>query len=291
MPVIDIAFWEPITVLAIVNTILALALYVTLMSGQLSAAHAALMGVGAYAAGVLTVNFDIPYWPALIGGAAAGAIFGTAIAIPTTHMRVFVQSLATLAFGQALSIIAFNVDYLGGAQSFTGMHPYTTVATALVALAVALFVAFQFDRSRMGLAARAVRDSELAASAMGISVFKMRVVTFCLGGALAGLAGGVSAHYTLVVSPVELAFFPSFSILVFVLVGGSYTPFGAILGAVVLTIIPQIFRFADTLRFALYGLAIVAVVLARPEGLLPRLRRASFRRTAEAPMVESEDAT
>jgi branched-chain amino acid transport system permease protein len=110
----------------------------------------------------------------------------------------------------------------------------------------------------------------VAAAALGISVFRIRVLTFALGGAMAGLAGGVSAHYTLVVSPVELGFFPSFSILVFVLVGGSYTPVGAIVGAVDLTLVPQIFRFADELRFALYGLAIVLVVLNRPEGLVSR---------------------
>ena len=291
----DSAFWEPILVGTLINAIVALGLYVTLSSGQLSAAHAALMGVGAYVAGILTVNFFWPYWPALGAGALGGALFGAAIAAPTSHMRLFVQNLTTVAYGMALSIVAYNIPYLGGAQSFTGMKTYTTLGTVVAMFCLSFYVTWTIDRSRIGLAARAVRESEVAASVLGISVSHIRVLTFAIGGALAGLAGGLSAHYTLVVNPAELGFYPAFSIVVYVLVGGSYTPLGAVLGALLLGIVPQALRFADAYRFALYGMMIVLIVLRRPDGLLTRgswntLRRSSFltgrfwrRRGSEAP--------
>jgi branched-chain amino acid transport system permease protein len=116
-----------------------------------------------------------------------------------------------------------------------------------------------------------VRDNPLAAAATGIDVLWTRVVGFSLGAAIAGFAGAISAHYTLVVNPADLGFFPSFYIQVYAIFGGSYTMWGPILGAVALTLLPQALRFAAVYRFALYGLAIVLVILLRPQGLLTRV--------------------
>jgi branched-chain amino acid transport system permease protein len=138
----------------------------------------------------------------------------------------------------------------------------------------------------VGYAARAVRDNPLAAAANGISVLRTRTLAFGLGGAIAGFAGAVSAHYTLVVNPADLGFFPSFYIQVFVIFGGSYTMWGAVLGAFVLTALPQVLRFAAVYRFALYGLVIVLVILVRPQGLLTRIpmgQRPWFLRGRAAP--------
>src|SRR4051794_24970796 len=105
---------------------------------------------------------------------------------------------------------------------------------------------------------------------MGISVARVRIVTFALGGTLVGMAGAMQAHYVLVISPHDLGFFVSLNYIIFLLFGGMYTLWGPILGAVILTVAPEALRFANEYRMILYGLIIVAVVLWRPEGLVKR---------------------
>ncbi len=276
----NFAFFEPILISTLINVALTLGLYVTALSGQLSLATAAIAGVGGYTAGVLTTTYGVPFVPAVAAGAAMGAALGTVLALLTLRMRDFILKLTTLAAGEALSVLAFNWDFIGGANSFTGIAPHTGLGTCLVAAGIALFVAWRFDASRLGYAARAVRDDPLAAASMGISVAQVRVVTFALGSTLIGMAGAVQAHYLLVVTPSQLGFFVSLNTIIFLLFGGLQTLAGPVLGAVVLTALPEALRFANEFRLIIYGLIIVAVMLWRPDGVLRRqpagLRRHFF---------------
>ena len=293
------AFFEPVIIFALLNVAMTMGLYVTAMSGQLSMATAAIAGVGGYASGVLTVKFGVPFVPAVVAAAALAGLVGTLLALLTARMRDFILKLTTLAFGEALSVLAFNWDYIGGANSFTGLTLHTGLGTCLVGVGIAVFVAWRFDRSRLGFAARAVRDDPLAAASMGLSVVRLRLVTFALGAALVGMAGAMQAHYVLVVSPSELGFFVSLNYIIFLLFGGMYTIAGAALGAVLLTVLPEALRFANEWRLILYGLIIVAVVLWRPEGLIRRtptgVARRIWRWTVVAPRatrgaISAEDA-
>jgi ABC-type branched-subunit amino acid transport system permease subunit len=186
-------------------------------------------------------------------------------------MRDFILKLTTLAFGEALSVLAFNWNYIGGANSFTGIGLKTNIWIALAAALIALYVAWRFDGSRLGFACRAVRDDPLAASAMGVWVAHVRTVSFALGAALVGMAGAIQAHYVLVISPHDLGFFVSLNFIIFLLFGGLQTLWGPVLGAVVLTVLPEVLRFTNEYRLILYGLIIVVVVLRRPDGLLTRV--------------------
>ncbi len=264
------SFFEPIIISTLINVALTLGLYVTALSGQLSLATAAIAGVGGYTAGVLTVNFGVPFVPAVIAGAVLGALLGAVLAVLTLRMRDFILKLTTLAAGEALSVLAFNWDYIGGANSFTGIAPHTGLATCIVMTALALYVAWRFDGSRLGYAARAVRDDPVAAASMGVSVANIRIITFALGSAIIGMAGAVQAHYLLVVTPSQLGFFISLNYIIFLLFGGLQTLLGPILGAVVLTALPEALRFASEFRLIIYGLIIVGVMLWRPDGVLRR---------------------
>jgi branched-chain amino acid transport system permease protein len=264
-------FFEPVVIFTLLNVTMALGLYITAMSGQLSMATAAIAGVGGYLSGVLTVKFGVPFIPAVIAAIAAGGLVGGLLAVLTAKMRDFILKLTTLAFGEALSVLAFNWDYIGGANSFTGLKLETGLGTCVVAVVFALYVAWRFDGSRLGIAARAVRDDPLAAAAMGISVAALRIITFALGGAIVGMAGAVQAHYVLVISPSDLGFFVSLNYIIFLLFGGMQTMWGPILGAVVLTVLPEALRFAKEYRMIVYGVIIVAVVLWRPDGLARRI--------------------
>jgi branched-chain amino acid transport system permease protein len=264
------AFYVPIAIFALLNVTMTLGLYITALAGQLSMATAAIAGIGGYTAAIVTVRLGLPYPLALAAAVAAGGITGLVIAVFTAGMRDFILKLATLAFGEAVAVLAFNWDYIGGANSFTGLSLHTDVYDCLLAALVALYIAWRFDGSRLGFAARAIRDDPLAASVMGISIVSVRATAFSLGAALVALGGAMEAHYVLVVSPSDLGFFVSLNYIIFLLFGGIQTLWGPVLGATLLTVLPEALRFANAWRLILYGLIIVLVVLWRPEGLLRR---------------------
>ena len=261
---------EPVIIFTLLNVVMALGLYITAMSGQVSMATAAIAGVGGYLSAILTVKFDWLFLPAIALGAVGGAVVGIFLALVTLKMRDFILKLTTLAFGEALAVLAFNWDYIGGANSFTGIGLKTTIWTALAATAVALYVTWRFDGSRLGFASRAVRDDPIAASAMGISIAQVRTITFAVGGALVGMGGAIQGHYMLVISPHDLGFFISLNFIIFLLFGGLQTMWGPVLGAALLTALPEVLRFTNEYRLILFGLIIVLVVLLRPNGLLTR---------------------
>jgi branched-chain amino acid transport system permease protein len=275
---ISFAYWEPVIIISLLNVILVSGLYVTAMSGQLSMATAAIAGIGGYAAAVLTTNFDWPFLPAIVVAAAGGMAVGAVLALLTLKMRDFILKLTTLAFGEALAVVAFNIDYLGGANSFSGITLYTDLPTVLAGVAVALYIAWRFDGSCLGFAARAVRDDPLAAAATGVSVRQARVVTFALGAAIVGAGGALQAHYVLVINPSDLGFFVSLNYIIFLLFGGLYSLWGPVLAAILLTAAPELLRFTNEYRLILYGLIIVLVVLLRPEGLITRAPTGAGRR-------------
>jgi branched-chain amino acid transport system permease protein len=277
---------QPVIIFTLLNVAMTIGLYVTAMSGQLSMATAAIAGVGAYLAAVLTVNFDVPFPLAVLAGTIAGGFVGTCLALATLRMRDFIFKLTTLAFGEALTVVAFNWDYIGGANSFYGVPASTNLFVAALTAGFAFFVAFRFDGSRLGFAARAVRDNATAASAMGISVARIRILTFALGSAIIGMAGAVQVHYVLVISPRDLGFFVSLDFVIFLLLGGMQTLWGAILGATILTLLPEALRFTDQLRLIFYGVMIVLVVLVRPQGLLVRKPTGRSDRTKPRPEDE-----
>ncbi len=264
------AYWEPVVIFTLLNVILVTGLYVTALSGQLSLATAAIAGIGGYVAAILTTNFGWIFILAIAVAVVCGALVGALIAALTVKMRDFILKLTTLAFGEAVAVVAFNIDYIGGANSFTGIPLYSSLSVVVIGTLVALYVAWRFDGSRLGFASRAVRDDPLAASATGVSVLWVRVVTFALGGAIVGGGGAIQAHYILVLNPQELGFFISLTFIIFLLVGGMQSLWGPVAAAVVLTALPEVTRFAEEYRLILYGAVIVIVVLFRPEGLITR---------------------
>ncbi len=265
------SFFEPIIIFTLINITMTLGLYVTALSGQLSMATAAIGGVGGYTAGVLAVNFGWGFIPTLVAAALAAGAVGVVLAFLTASMKDFVLKLTTLAFGEALTVVAFNTDYIGGANGFQGLPLRTGVGTCVIVALFALYIAWRFDGSRFGFAARAVRDDRDAASSMGLSVTRIRVITFALGSMLVGLGGAVQANYVLIVSPSELGFFSSINYIIYLLFGGLYTLWGPVLGAAVLTIAPEALRFAAAYRLVAYGAIIIAIVLWRPDGVLRRV--------------------
>jgi branched-chain amino acid transport system permease protein len=279
-------FWTPVLITAGINSIIALGLYITMSSGPLSVAHAALAGIGGYLGAVLTTNFGWPFPLAILAGTALGFVTGLLLGLLIVRMNELVAGLTTLGFGETMAVIAFNIDYIGGANAFTGIPLRTSLGLVYVVLAVILFAAWRYDHSRLGFAARATRDSPVTAAAMGINTIWVKSFTFGIGAAIAALGGVLRAHYILVQGPEDMGFFVSVGILIFVVFGGSYTFWGPLFGGMVLTILPELLRFSAKDRFIIYGLLLTVMVIIRPQGLITRMptgaKGGGWRRRASA---------
>src|SRR5438093_1023208 len=267
----QLTFWTPVLITAGINSIIALGLYITMSSGPLSVAHAALAGMGGYLSAVLTTNFGWPFPVAIAAGMALAFLTGFVLGLLIVRMNELVAGLTTLGFGETMAVIAFNIDYIGGANAFTGIPMRTSLPLVYAALAVVLWASWRYDHSRLGFAARATRDSPVTAAAMGIDIVWVKSFTFGVGAAIAALGGVLRAHYILVQGPEDMGFFVSVGFLIFVVFGGSYTFWRPLFGGMALTILPELLRFSAKDRFIIYGILLTVMVIIRPQGLITRV--------------------
>ena len=251
-----------------INLILALSLYFPLAAGQLSLGQGGFMAIGAYAASWLTASLGWP-WPVAFAVAAviAGAV-GALVGLPALRVRGIYLVLMTMAFGEIVRVFFLNFTPTGAAQGFRGM-PFVTSLPLVAGLAVVVAVlAARTAGSRMGRAFAAINRDELAAEVIGIDVTRAKLTSFTVGAVVAGLAGALWAHYVQFIEPEEFGFARSVMPFTFVVVGGLETFWGALAGATVLTLLPEWLRFLKEWRLAFFGLAMLAVMIVRPQGLI-----------------------
>jgi branched-chain amino acid transport system permease protein len=253
-----------------INIILALSLYSVISTGQFSLAHGAFMGIGAYISSILTVNFHVPLEGALLVAALVSGGFGVIVGFPALRLkRNLYLAIATLGFGEIMRVVFLNTEYIGAATGFRGMRGTTLgLTTAVVLILIGIF--YLVERSRLGLAREAVRYNPEAASIMGLNITSIKITAFTQGAFMAGLGGGLYAHYAFFIEPSNFGFFHSLIILFFVIFGGIEVFWGAIVGATILTALLEVLRFTLSWRIAFYAIIIVATMLIRPEGLIDR---------------------
>lgn len=262
-------FFDSVLIGIGINVLLALGLYFTLATGQFSVGHGGFMAVGAYAASVLTVNFGWPLVPAVLCGAAAAFTVGVLIGLPVLRFSHLYLAMATFGFGEVVRSLFSVADYVGGVGGMRGMTG-TSLPIVLGFVLAAIAFCWLHARSRWGLACDAIRQDEDAAAAMGVDVRMNKVMAFGLGAAMTGLGGGLYAHHFFFIEPPTFGLQMSVAIILFVIFGGVETFWGAILGAVLLTLLPDAFRFLKDWYLFLYGLLFVLLMIFRPQGLIDR---------------------
>jgi branched-chain amino acid transport system permease protein len=254
-----------------INALMALSLNVTLAAGMLSLSNAAFAGLGGYAAGILTLHFKMPYVVSLCGGALAAGLVGLVLGLPVLRLRGVFLAMATLAFGEVVRITAVNLDITGGAEGLTGIPNVTKTWMIYLALAGAAYFMAVLRRSRLGWALVSMREDETAAACLGIHITYYKVVAFTIGAMLAGLAGGMYAHLNYLITPRDFGFFIAVDLLIYNIVGGTRIWYGPILGAALITALPEILRgvgvTAGPIRMAVNGLILLLVILFLPNGL------------------------
>lgn len=262
-------YWAGILAILAINIVFAYAIFVTAAAGQLNLGGAGFMAIGAYTAATLAEK--LAWSPALtIPAAVLGtALVGFAIAFPVLRTRGVYMVLATFAFAQVVTGIVLTQPALGGAMGLVVVD-YVPLSVLLGAAAATTLGVFYLMATRLGLAMRAIHDDELVSTLMGVPARHVQVAAFAIGGALAGLAGGLYAHHF---SFVEAQYFSpllSIYVLLFVLIGGTQTAWGPLVGAAFFTLVPELFRVGGSWRYVAFGAVIVAMMIFRPEGIVTR---------------------
>lgn len=255
------------------NALLALSIWLTLACGLLAMANAAFMGIGAYTASLLTMNAGLPFPVALAGGMAAPTLVALAIGAPTLRLSGVYLAMATLGFGEVVRVLILNAEtWTGGALGLNGIPQLTRWWHVAAALAGVLLVLWRLRRSRVGRAFEAIKEDQIAASLMGIAVMSHKMLAFALGAAIAGLAGGLNAHLTFFIGPNEYGFDRGVEILTMAIFGGIGSLAGPVLGAAILTLLPELLRGFKDFRLMANGVILVVIVIFLPRGLWDPVR-------------------
>lgn len=259
-----------------INIILAASLHLIIgITGQFSIGHAGFLAVGAYASAIITMKLALPFPAALLAGGIAAAVAGLIIGIPSLRLKGDYLAIATLGFGEIVRITLLNIDYVGGASGMQVSH-LTTWPWLVASLVLTLVVIVNFTNSTHGRACISIRENEIAADAMGINTTYYKVAAFVIGSFFAGVAGALYAHNFYILQPANFGFLKSFDILIFVVLGGLGSMSGAVIAAILLTIISTFLQEYPETRMIIYSLVLIIMMLYRPQGLLGTKELTSF---------------
>jgi branched-chain amino acid transport system permease protein len=275
----DAYYLRVMTIMAIYGT-LALSLnLIAGFSGIISLGHAAFYGLGAYASAILSTRAGFPVWLAFPSAIVFTALCGVAFAWPVMRLRGHYIAMGTLGLAAAINVVMLNwIGLTRGPMGIPAIPPPRLFGSdlsntgfyygILIILAVATLIVIAVLDSPFGRSLRAMRDDELGAASVGVNIRVVKMTVFGLSAAIAGACGSFWAHYISFISPDSFTPIESIGILSMVVLGGLGSIPGSILGGAVLSALPEVLRFASDYREAIYGLAIMLVVLYRPQGLL-----------------------
>lgn len=292
----DNTYYIHLLVTCVLYSVLAIALNFQLGSANIpNFATGATYGIGAYCSALLALEWGWNFWATLPMAALAATFFGFAIGLPSMRTRDSYLALVTIACGVIIHQLLNNFEWTGGAQGLVGIPaptlfghdfsqplrvfgmtlPFQTnfYYLSLLLLLLAIIVAKRLHFSRIGLAWNAVRADELAARSVGINVVWFKVLAFAVDAFLAAFAGVVYAFYVSYIAPDNFTFLVSVTLMTMVIVGGMDNIAGVILGAFLLTLLPEKLRAFSDYRMLFYGVVVIAFLMIRPQGLLPQRLR------------------
>jgi branched-chain amino acid transport system permease protein len=248
-------------------------------AGQVSLGHAAFYGIGAYVSALASMHWHLPFPAAALAAMLAAGLCGLALGLPTLRLKEDYLAIVTLGFGVIVDLVFLNLDITGGPDGLPGIpqpiilglsfrSPWAYLILVIVMVILVLTATTRLVGSYHGRALRAIRDHETTAQVMGINTPAYKIVIFTLAAALAGLAGSIYAHYITFINPETFALHTSILILTMVVLGGMGSIVGSVLGAVILTILPEMLRQAHAYQDLIYGGLLMVLLIWRPEGIL-----------------------
>lgn len=270
-------------------------------AGQISLGHAAFFGMGAYTSAILTTRYEVNAWVAIVVALILVAVVANAISRPILKLKGHYLAMATLGFGIIINIIMVQeVQYTGGPDGMSGIPPLSLFGWVIdsdekwywviaVVMLFCVLVSLNIIDSRAGRALKAVHGSEIAAQTMGVDTVRTKNQVFVLSALLACFAGSLFAHQQAFVSPVSFGFFSSIEMVTMVVLGGLGSTFGAVFGAIVLTLLPELLVVFEDFEVLIFGAILMSIMIFLPQGLFvgvaQGLRRLLSKRS---PQVEQE---
>lgn len=284
--------WVHLIMMIYLFIILAGGLRLVMSTGQVSFAHAAFWAIGAYSSTLLVMRLGLSFWIALPLAGVISSVIGIMIGYPVLKLKGPYFFIITMSFGEIARLVFTSwVGVFGGANGISGiplpnpinipllgviefsirsLHYYYLL---LIMLLCALFIMYRLERSRFGMTCTAIRESDELSAALGINAMRYKMILFVVACFFAGLAGSFYAHYITYISPDFFTFWESMIFLLIAAIGGSGSVSGVILGAILLTIIPDIAREAKRVEPIIFGAVLVLVLRFQPEGLWGLLKR------------------
>jgi len=263
-----------------INTILALGLNMLMgYAGQVSLGHAAFYGIGAYTTAILSSTYGFSPWISVFFSIGISVLVAFIIGMPTLKLSGYYLGMGTLGFGMIVTIVIREWSSLtGGASGFVGIsnlkigsfvfvsgQSYFFLVWSMVLLSIIL--CRRIISSRIGRALRSIHDSENASMAVGVNTWKLKLQIFMFSAALGGLAGFLYAHFVLFISPGSFDFMSSIKLVTMVVIGGMASILGAILGAVFITVLPELLHGFAEYEMIVYGLILMVTMIFMPQGL------------------------
>jgi len=267
-------YFEGLLVLLAINVVFAYGAFLPLAAGQLNLGVAGFAAIGAYGSAYLSNTTAMPAAVAIVLGGLAAGIVALAVAVPVLRTRGIYLALATFALGQIVQATILNMAAIGGAAGYP-VATFIGFATVLAfAVAVAIAVSLLFA-TRFGVSTIAIHDDEHVAELMGLNVRMFQVSAFALGSVIAGIGGGLYGHYFSYVEAQHFSISLSITIVLYVLLGGSQSLLGPLVGAGVFTLLPELLRSSAQWRYVIFAAILIVVMVLRPQGLMTRaqLRR------------------
>lgn len=253
--------------LTAVNCMLAMGAYMSLSSGLMFVCFGAVMSIGAIA-GAATYSAGAPYVVAALVSGIVGALYAGIVCALFVRLTRFMFAMATLALGELGHVITVNTEALGGALGYREVRSDPSVLYSLTILVLFIAVLTWYESSPFRTALHLIKDDDVVASGLGIDVVVHRIAAIVAASFIVGVAGCLYIHSVGLLDPRMFGFENSVQILIFALVGGTATLAGPLAGAILLTALPEILRFSTSARMLLYGVTLVIVMVARPEGLV-----------------------
>jgi branched-chain amino acid transport system permease protein len=258
-------------------------------AGQISLGHAGFFGLGAYASAILSTKYG---WPSTVALATAAALVGAvalAVGRPILRLKGHYLAMATLGLGIIIAVVVATEERLTGGPDGMSVAPLALFGAALqgeetwywlvgALLVATVWLAFNLIDSPLGRALRAIHGSEVAAEAMGIDIARAKLLIFVVSAILAAVAGSLTAHYAGFITPGKVGFLHSIELVTMVVLGGMASTYGAVVGAAILTALPQLLTVFKDYESLVFGVVLMATMIFMPRGLVPTLARLAGRR-------------
>ncbi len=278
----------------VINVLVVASYRLVTLTGEWSLIHAVMMGVGAYTSALLTKNFDVSFWLGLPLAGVVSGLVAAALCYPLFRMTQFYFLIGSFAAGEAIRLTWIHfIKPFGGSSGISGipspelmnidfLEPIPYFYLTLIIVTICLLILYRIEKSRIGLTLHAVHWQAPLAESVGVNTWNYRSLAFITGSLFVGIAGALKVHYIGTVTPNQFDIGFMVFILIWVIVGGYRTFYGAILGAVVLSILDDFFREFAELRPALYGAVLIIFILYLPLGLenFPQKLKNTIRRSS-----------